>query len=47
VACFLSDAGMKLFGDDLPFQSHEGLIVSLRRLLYACNELWTQENRQS
>lgn len=40
VACFLSDGGVELFRNDLPFKGHEGLIVPFCCLLDTCNELW-------
>lgn len=46
MTCFLSDAGMELFRDDLSFQSQEGLIVPLCGLLDTCNELWAQDKRE-
>lgn len=46
MACFLSDAGMELFSDDLSFQSQEGLVMPLSCLLDTCNELWGQDKKE-
>lgn len=40
VACFLPDAGVELFRNDLPFKSQKSLVVPLGGLLDTGNELW-------
>ena len=47
MACFLTDAGVELLRNDLPFKSQESLVVPLGCLLDTGNELWAEENTES